>query len=58
MADLINLNKVKKTRARVESKARAAQNRMRFGQAKAETAASRLEADRARRDLDGKKRAD
>ncbi len=58
MVDLINLNKAKKTRARAESKAQAAQNRVRFGQATSEKAANRLEANRARRDLDGKERKD
>lgn len=58
MVDLINLNKAKKTRARAESKAQAAQNRVRFGQARSEKAANRLEANRARRDLDGKERKD
>lgn len=58
MADLINLNKAKKTRARAESKSKASTNRVLFGRAKAEKSVSRLEADRARRDLDGKQRSD
>ncbi len=58
MAEVVNLNKARKARARADDKARAAENRVRFGRPKAETAASKLEAERARRDLDGKKRED
>ena len=58
MAELINLNKAKKARARSADKTQAARNRVRFGQAKGAKAASKLEAERARRDLDGKKRDD
>jgi hypothetical protein len=56
MADLINLNRAKKTRARSAGKAQAAENRVRFGQAKGQKTASKLEAERARRELEGKKR--
>ena len=56
MAELINLNKARKAKAKAEDKAKAAENRVRFGRAKSETAVSKLEAERARRDLDGKKR--
>ena len=58
MAELINLNRAKKARTKASDKARAAENRVRFGQAKAAKATSKLEAERARRDLDGKKRED
>ncbi|RAK66472.1 DUF4169 family protein [Phenylobacterium kunshanense] len=58
MAEVVNLNKARKAKARAEDKTRAAQNRVRFGRPKAETATSKLEAERARRDLDGKKRED
>jgi hypothetical protein len=58
MAELINLNKAKKARARVAGKAAAAENRVRFGRAKDEKVVSKLEAERARRELDGKKRED
>jgi hypothetical protein len=56
MAELINLNKARKAKARSEGKAQAAQNRVRFGQTKGHKAVSNLEAERARRELEGKKR--
>lgn len=56
MAELINLNRARKARARADVKASAAENRVKFGRSKAETAAAKLDAERARRDLDGKKR--
>ena len=52
----INLNKARKARARVEKQRKAAENRITFGRSKAEKATSRQNADRAARDLDGKKR--
>ena len=58
MAELINLNKVRKARARAIGKTQAAENRVRFGQTKGEKAVSKLEAERARRELDGMKRED
>jgi len=56
VADPINLNKARKTRAREDAKRQAAENRVRFGRGKAETAATKLEAERARRTLDQAKR--
>jgi len=56
VADPINLNKARKTRAREDAKRQAAENRVRFGRGKAETAATKLEAERARRALDQAKR--
>ncbi|MFN3583155.1 DUF4169 family protein [Phenylobacterium sp.] len=58
MAELINLNKARKAREREQAKAKAAENRVRFGRTKGETVVARLEAERARRDLEGKKRED
>jgi hypothetical protein len=58
MAELINLNKARKARERDQAKMKAAENRVRFGRTKGEAAVSRLEAERARRDLEGKKRED
>jgi hypothetical protein len=58
MAEPINLNKARKARDKQNAKTQAAENRIRFGRPKAETLASRLEAERARRDLEGKKRED
>lgn len=58
MAEPINLNKARKAKARAAGKAQAAENRVRFGQAKSQKTLSRLEAERARRELEGKKRED
>ena len=58
MADPINLNKARKARERAAAKDKAAENRVRFGRTKGERAVSRLEAERARRDIEGKKRED
>jgi hypothetical protein len=54
----INLNKARKARTRAADKVKAAENRVRFGRPKAETAAARLEAERARREFESKKRED
>jgi hypothetical protein len=56
MTEPINLNKVRKARARVAAKETAAENRVRFGRNKAEKTVSKLEAERARRSHDGQKR--
>ena len=56
MVDPINLNKARKAKAAVDAKARAAENRVKFGRAKGETLSVRLEAERARRALDQAKR--
>jgi len=58
MAELINLNKARKAKARADGKARATENRAKFGQTKGQKTAARLDAERARRELDGKKRGD
>ena len=52
MADPINLNKARKARARTEAKHQAADNRIRFGRAKAEKAAAAMEETRAMRALE------
>jgi hypothetical protein len=56
MSEIVNLNKARKARDRAQAKASAAENRVRFGRSKAATAAEKLEAERARRELDGMKR--
>ena len=56
LAEPINLNKARKAKARAGAKAQAAENRVRFGRSKADTTAAKLEAERARREIDGKKR--
>ena len=50
----INLNKVRKARARAEAKTRANTNAVAFGRSKAEKAAEGQVVSRMRRDLDGK----
>ncbi|MCP3732961.1 DUF4169 family protein [Sphingomonas sp. MG17] len=56
MADIVNLNKARKTRAKAAAGAKAVENRAKFGRTKAEKA--RDEANRARidRTLDDSKR--
>ena len=56
MTEPINLNKARKARDKAQAKAAAAENRVRFGRTKTEKTVSKLEAERARRDLEGKKR--
>ncbi len=56
MTQPVNLNKVRKTRARAEKRAQADANAIRFGQTKAEKAAQEAKAEKARRLIDGHKR--
>jgi len=58
MAEPINLNKARKARERAAAKTRAAENRTKHGRTKGEKAVTQLEAERAKRDLDGAKRED
>ena len=55
MSKSVNLNRYRKQKARADAKARADQNALAFGRPKAEKDLIRAEADKARRDLDGKK---
>ena len=55
MAEIINLNRVRKARAKSEAEINAANNRVRFGRTRAEKEADRLEAERRKKELDGKK---
>lgn len=54
MGDVINLNKVRKAREKRFAKAAAAENRIRFGQSKANRETMQKEAERADKELDGK----
>ena len=54
MADIVNLRRVRKDKARREREVQADANRRRFGRTKAEKAADEDENQRARRELDGK----
>jgi hypothetical protein len=58
MAEIVNLNRVRKARAKVEAGKRAEANRAKFGRTKAEREAKAVE--QARRDalLDGARRED
>ena len=58
MAEPINLNRARKARAVAEAKARAAENRTRFGRTKSEKDAARLQAEKLARGLDQSKRED
>ena len=58
MAEIVNLRRVKKQRARAEAAEQAAANRAKFGRSKAEKQADTLEARRAAKVLDGVKRED
>lgn len=58
MADIVNLNQARKARAKADDKARAAENRAKFGRNKGEKALDAARADKLKRDLDGAKRED
>ncbi|MCX5497111.1 DUF4169 family protein [Kaistia dalseonensis] len=55
-ADLINLNRVRKAKARQDQAVRAEENRARFGRTKAEKNKAKAEAEMAARQLDGHRR--
>lgn len=56
MTDLVNLNRFRKAKAKADSKATAAENRVRFGQTKSDQTRIEAEREKAERDLDGSKR--
>ena len=58
MAEIVNLRRARKDRARAAKDVRAADNRAQFGRSKAEKRAAGAERGRAETDLDGKKLAD
>lgn len=58
MAEILNLNQARKAKAKSDAKAKAAENRVRFGRTKADKAQDAARADRLQRDLDGAKRED
>jgi hypothetical protein len=55
-ADMINLNKARKARARQAEKAKAVQNRALFGRSKAQIALEKTRAEQARQVLDNARR--
>jgi hypothetical protein len=56
MANIINLNKARKTKARIDGQSVAAENRVKFGRTKAEKFKAKMEAGRAERAMDQAKR--
>ncbi len=56
MTQPVNLNKVRKERARAAKKARADENVQRFGLTKSEKQQAKRQTDKAARHLDGHKR--
>jgi hypothetical protein len=58
MAEILNLNKARKAKAKTDDKARAAENRAKHGRNKLEKTLDAARADKLRRDLDGAKRED
>jgi hypothetical protein len=58
MAEILNLNKARKAKAKTDDKSRAAENRAKHGRNKADKALDAARADKLRRDLDGAKRED
>ena len=55
MAEIVNLRRARKDKARQQRESEADANRRRFGRTKAEKAADKNAQDRARRDNDSKK---
>ncbi len=58
MAEIVNLRRVKKQRAREEADTLAAENRVRHGRTGAQKRADRLAEERRQALLDGKRRED
>lgn len=58
MAEIINLNRARKARARAGGKVTAEANRALHGRTRADRDAQRIERERADRHLDGHKRED
>jgi hypothetical protein len=56
MADIVNLNRARKQQARLQQKAQADENAVKFGRTKAQKSLDKARAEKARGDLDGKKR--
>ena len=56
VAEITNLNKVRKARANASAQAAAAENRVRFGRTKAEREAEKARAEKAKQALDQARR--
>lgn len=57
-AEIINLNRVRKEKARLERASTAEENRVRFGRTRAEKALERIAAEKARRHVEDHRRDD
>ena len=55
MGDVVNLNKLRKARARVEAKVQADANRVKFGRTKAERKRDEIEGNRLVKTIEGVK---
>ncbi|MCG7492659.1 DUF4169 family protein [Thalassobius sp. Cn5-15] len=55
---VVNLNKFRKAKTRAKKRTQADENAMKFGRNKAEKLLDQARADKANRDLDGKRRED
>lgn len=55
MVDIINLNKKRKAKARLENEKKASENRIKFGRTKKEKQIEKQDNDRQERHLDGHK---
>jgi len=55
MAEIVNLRRARKDKARQQRESEADANRRRFGRTKAEKAADKDAQERTQRDIDGKK---
>lgn len=58
MAEIINLRRARKQRARQDAERQAEQNRLSFGRSKAERNLTAAERDKAARDLEGHRLSD
>ena len=56
MPDVVNLNKARKARAKTAAKKTAAENRVRHGRSKAERQLGQATSDKAKRELDARRR--
>lgn len=56
MSNVVNLNKARKAKARVEAQDQAKANRAKFGRTKAQAAVVKSEIEKTERALDGAKR--
>ena len=55
MGEIVNLNRARKAKAKADREVQAAENRVRFGQTKAEKQKAQVERDAKNRNLDGHK---